>query len=65
MAKAGIGKVFGDMPGSDRVGGLVLRRIQGELAKLDPETLHKYLGDLEDLAYAVRSGEGFEEMMAQ
>lgn len=63
MAREAIGKMFGGVPGEEIVGKMMLQKMRKEMAKLDEETLGRYLLNLEMLGKAIRTGEHFEELM--
>lgn len=64
LSQDGLRRVFGELPGADRLGGYLQRRAHRELVKLDESTLQGYLDVMAALIVAVRSGEGFEAMIA-
>lgn len=56
-------RIFGDMPGGDRLAKYLQNRARKELGKLDESTLEQYLTYLAAIMSAVKTGENFEQIL--
>lgn len=63
FADQALTRMFGTMPGADRVAAYLRGRAERELAKLDEATLQRYLRGLEGLMAGVRTGENWQEIL--